>query len=73
MVDLLPAQVLGGAELVEADRVHAGDRRSSSALEVKRLRAGARRGMLGPVAHRLDTSLLQLGLLAELRGVRVAG
>jgi hypothetical protein len=53
--------------------MHGGDRRPSSALEVKGLRADRRTGMLGAVAHRLDTSLLQPGLLAGLRGVRVAG
>jgi hypothetical protein len=33
--DLLPAQVARWAELVQSDGVHAGDRRTSSALEVK--------------------------------------
>ena len=44
IVDLLPAQVVGRAELVQSDRVHGGDRRTSSTLEVKEVawRAGTR-------------------------------
>jgi hypothetical protein len=73
IVDLLPAQVVGRAELVQSDRVHGGDRRTSSTLEVKGLRAAPARGMLGDVTHRLDTPLLALALPGGLRGVRVAG
>ena len=73
IVDLLPAQVVGRAELVQSDRVHGGDRRTSSALEVKGLRGAPAHGMLGDVTHRLDTPLLALALPGGLRGVRVAG
>jgi hypothetical protein len=71
--DLLPAELVRGTEGVESDGVHGGDRRSSSALEVKGLRTPARHGMLRVVTHRLDTPLLALALLGGLRGVRVAG
>jgi hypothetical protein len=73
IVDLLPAQVAGRAELVQSDRVHGGDRRTSSTLEVKELRTAPAPGMLGDVTHRLDTPLLALALPGGLRGVRVAG
>jgi hypothetical protein len=73
IVDLLPAQVVGRAELVQSDRVHGGDRRTSSGLEVKELRGTRAHGMLEGVTHRLDTPLLALALPGGLRGVRVAG
>jgi hypothetical protein len=43
IVDLLPAQVVGRAERVQSDRVHGGDRRTSSTLEVKEGCAAPRR------------------------------